>query len=53
MLYNDHFDFIIQSNPTLKKMADNGTLLAFADEMLIIAKEKEEAEETLKADEEI
>ena len=34
-------------------MADNGTLLAFADDMLIIAKEKEEAEETLKADEEI
>ena len=49
MLFNAYLDFVIQSNPKLKSLADKGSLLAFSDDMLIIAKDKHEAEETLRA----
>lgn len=52
MLFNTYLYFF-KSNPTLKKTAENGKILAFADDTLIIAKDRKEAKATLKAFEEI
>ena len=49
MLFIAYLDLFIQSNPTFKSLADKGSLLAFSDDMLLIANDKHEAEETLRA----
>jgi len=48
MLFNAYLDFVIQSNESLRKLVEQGKLLAFCDDMFIMAKDKKEAEETLK-----
>jgi hypothetical protein len=47
MLFNTYIDFLINSNPKLKKLAEEGKLLAYADEILKLGNNKKEAEETL------
>jgi hypothetical protein len=49
MLFNAYLDFVIQSNETLRKLVEQGKIIAFCDDMFIMAKDKKEAEETLKA----
>jgi hypothetical protein len=49
ILFSACLYFFIQFNPSLKKLAQRGKLLAFADDMLIIFKNTAEAEDTLKA----
>lgn len=48
MLFNAYLDYVIQSTPVLKDLADKGKLLAFADDILLLSDDREEAEAVIK-----
>ncbi len=47
ILFNTYLDHVININSTLKKMAEQGRILAFADSILVIANNRQDVEEIL------
>ena len=48
-LFNAYLDAVINENEFLKKLSENGQLIAFADDLFIIANNYSQAEQAIKA----
>ena len=46
-LFNIYLDYAIGNNPVLREMANQGKLVAFADDILIVSENSEEAEQDI------